>query len=947
MIERQNILELLGRNAQKYHSCLLTSYSFDFLYFEQRILPLLRSAGILNINMFLDASMLDQHLASSPGRHLHAKKSYSITPVVMNGAFHPKILLAVGKKKGFLAVGSGNFTTSGMSSNDEIWSAFSLSDLEDPTLPIFKHAADFFRQLETLTLATNKEKIGWIAENSQWYAELLNMAAPEPALMMDNERFHILSTRSNASFYQNLLETLPPNPNLIKILSPFYNENGAVIKSLVRDLNPAAVYSIVDPKFGTLPNKIDSPFPVQFSDWNLLAKEDRYKNARLHAKAIQFEYPDKTYFLFGSPNATEEALGTQSANSRNAEMAVLIQSNGQKDYFLELGIKFPEEGNFNMSQYKRPESDQSSPVMDSKRSIRIVHAEFEPNTLVVYTDIESDKINAEIQVFDADGVCLFSSSSIAINKRITFQIPPGHDETLFKTALFRDGERISNFALVHQVGLLNRTNPDNRLTRFNELLNSEQFSDQDFYELLEYAHFKDKRESHSSKGMKEAIPIGQTHESEEDPETISEEEFNRKAAEIETRDSALRKQLALIEEFLHSLTFWPTNEKEDVSENSETAAKEAGDQGMDADVTVTGKQRIELSFEQGQRFKHLLHRKLNQITETLQWHKKEILNSIFRKEEYKHPASLDEIQALLVGCHLILLKINKSYTERRSLVRLEFNDKKALHQLEKDLPLVRCDSQKGNRMNQVSFTIDEKASESLRFEIEKRTGLKLIYMDGTPSQVKNHPFFDLKGWPDRNCYSAVEKLFTEGLGAFLLMMMNGEESYTGKDLDRWETYKKRLMYRVLLILNMFHWGEDHKKVREILLLNTFYSLSPEGLDEHELFNGLISLAERLDAKSILVDESVDFTMRTFTNFRRWHEIYQTDVNKLKEDLDHWKIGRIIFYKKLGFSQLDYFSSDRTVNLSTPLGIADKSTGLIGFKRVLIGLTPAFFNQVTK
>ena len=57
MLERLNILELFGADKNKYHSCIITCYSFDFLFFEQRVLPALRRAGMININVFVDEKM--------------------------------------------------------------------------------------------------------------------------------------------------------------------------------------------------------------------------------------------------------------------------------------------------------------------------------------------------------------------------------------------------------------------------------------------------------------------------------------------------------------------------------------------------------------------------------------------------------------------------------------------------------------------------------------------------------------------------------------------------------------------------------------------------------------------------------------------------------------------------------------------------------------------------
>ena len=105
MLERLNILELFGADKNKYHSCIITCYSFDFLFFEQRVLPALRRAGMININVFVDEKMYQHQLANLDGINV-SKQSYSITPIKLNGAFHPKILMGIGKNNGFLAIGS-------------------------------------------------------------------------------------------------------------------------------------------------------------------------------------------------------------------------------------------------------------------------------------------------------------------------------------------------------------------------------------------------------------------------------------------------------------------------------------------------------------------------------------------------------------------------------------------------------------------------------------------------------------------------------------------------------------------------------------------------------------------------------------------------------------------------------------------------------------------------
>mgnify|MGYP006173447417 CR=1 FL=1 len=85
MIARHNILDLLGSDKRKYHSCIITCYSFDFIFFEQRVLPKLRQAGITNINIYVDASQFEKQIkeklktATNPiAQSLHSGTGFNV-----------------------------------------------------------------------------------------------------------------------------------------------------------------------------------------------------------------------------------------------------------------------------------------------------------------------------------------------------------------------------------------------------------------------------------------------------------------------------------------------------------------------------------------------------------------------------------------------------------------------------------------------------------------------------------------------------------------------------------------------------------------------------------------------------------------------------------------------------------------------------------------------------
>lgn len=127
MIERKNIIKILGERVNVYHSAVITCYNFDPIFFESVYLPTLRRLGITNVVVLTDASMYDQLLSDA---------SYSCHQVKMNGyqlvrkenhyggVFHSKVIMLFGMDEAALIVGSGNITFSGMSNNEEVWNAF-------------------------------------------------------------------------------------------------------------------------------------------------------------------------------------------------------------------------------------------------------------------------------------------------------------------------------------------------------------------------------------------------------------------------------------------------------------------------------------------------------------------------------------------------------------------------------------------------------------------------------------------------------------------------------------------------------------------------------------------------------------------------------------------------------------------------------------------------------
>ncbi|MBK8587132.1 MAG: hypothetical protein IPN88_17690 [Bacteroidetes bacterium] len=53
---RENILGLIG--SRRYHSAILTTFSFDFFFFGMKAMKWLRSYGVRNVNVLIDGPLL-------------------------------------------------------------------------------------------------------------------------------------------------------------------------------------------------------------------------------------------------------------------------------------------------------------------------------------------------------------------------------------------------------------------------------------------------------------------------------------------------------------------------------------------------------------------------------------------------------------------------------------------------------------------------------------------------------------------------------------------------------------------------------------------------------------------------------------------------------------------------------------------------------------------------
>ena len=220
----------------------------------------------------------------------------------VEGAFHPKILFFSGKDKIKSIILSGNATSSGILSNQDLvakfeWSSFGGDEYRNELASIYQ----FLRSFD-----------GW---NSESKSELDSISEMHPWLLeLKSERVYF--SDGNTPLLNQFETTLPFDWTIEKILifSPFIDPNLRALTEIARIYSnakvvlfyPGAVVEVNNPNVA-LPENIS------------IRSSGGLSKTRFHAKYFAFLGKDKAYALWGSANCSYSALMSP---DRNMEILV-------------------------------------------------------------------------------------------------------------------------------------------------------------------------------------------------------------------------------------------------------------------------------------------------------------------------------------------------------------------------------------------------------------------------------------------------------------------------------------------------------------------------------------------------------------------------------------------------------------------------------------------------
>ena len=491
-LERENILTLIG--SKRYHSCILTTFSFDFYFFEMKAMKYLRSRGVRNINVFIDGHYYSEILNNATGEEMQLSPGYSLYPIFQKSIFHPKIWMLFGDKEGLLIVGSGNLTSSGNGINDEIWGAFHLDILSTENAPIFSAAWNYLSIISAKAKGQMFEKTTrWIVEHSKWLNELPTLIPFEFSDTSQKDQVAFLFNSKITSIWEELLKHIITE-NIIEItsLSPYYDKNGKILQEL-NAIFPDAKINVILEESGLIPSSLQICEAFKFYDWRDVGIS-KFQNeklditkSKLHGKVIHFKAKNgKEFCLFGSANVTPEGMGF-AVKDPNAEVSLLIKT--EKGGLLNmLGLNLTLKKSKNLSEFKMNTSltIYETVIKNNQFKVHLLSAELIYDELLIHTS--GDYSNPFLLVFfDKQNKYLSSLKIPKFEKELKIKLSEDISKIQYIQLADITSAFLSNKLIVSDFFLIAKTHP-NPKTEDLERIYSE-IQNGELNKILDLLHF--------------------------------------------------------------------------------------------------------------------------------------------------------------------------------------------------------------------------------------------------------------------------------------------------------------------------------------------------------------------------------------------------------------------------------------------------------------------------
>lgn len=592
-MEKKLFLEI-SKKAD-FHSAVMTTFSFDFHHFESQVLKQLKKNGVTNVSLFADSNMLDESIGLATGHLKSLGSNYSINSIPSKGAFHPKLTLLASDKEVLLLQGSGNITSGGHGKNHEIFSALYATNENQTQLPLILEAWEYIKTLTANVKGLSSDKLDWITRNST----LLQKKSDQ------KHRFHKIEEDFEAALlynektgiWQQIKDKIQDETILhIKIISPFYDENGALLLAMSTHFNDCPIEVYLQEDKGIHPFKMEKRKNISFYNWDTTKRADvtfkTYKR-KLHAKIMLFQTSERYYCLLGSANATTAAFGSDTGRGSNDEFSVLFKvKNRNLIEELELnGSKTKIEPKENKTSIE-VESEESKTAVNRTHVIKIMGADREGKNITLHLNNFENYKTGIVVVYDFWGNEIEQIPiKIKSNKVKIMLSGNSHNNVGYLAICNEENNCISNKQLINNVQQLWNTNPspeNRKIMRLTSLIENAQGS---LFDVIDY--FNTIHSNRNTETVSVSNSSGSSNEDQDD-EVKNEVVLTYEEAIALDRSNATHSRIIkqhhtikiwdAIEKYLRQLTQDAEEESMDDEEQSEADAVKSRER-KDSDTT--------------------------------------------------------------------------------------------------------------------------------------------------------------------------------------------------------------------------------------------------------------------------------------------------------------------------------------------------------------------------
>jgi hypothetical protein len=321
-----------GRTKQpKHEGSIIATYNAYLPFYEEVLLQRLVSSGCQHNVLLMDETMLAQSLASVSGSPKLAGRKYTLVPMRVAGAFHPKITMLVGKKSARILIGSHNVTLSGFGRNRELTTLIDVPEGgDDPNAGLAQSMGKFLG-------AWLQRQRGWLPDSILDAAErTFSDFAPWLLGEMSNEPSGLTfagTSPEGETLWHAVRPLLPQKARRVVVCGPFFDRKGQFLNTVSRDLTPAELVIGVEQDTVEFCSYESLPENARCVDASSLWRDHGY----LHAKAVWVEGEEGDALITGSANPSSPAW-TLDPTKGNVEAIIVEQGEAAYVRAKSLGI---------------------------------------------------------------------------------------------------------------------------------------------------------------------------------------------------------------------------------------------------------------------------------------------------------------------------------------------------------------------------------------------------------------------------------------------------------------------------------------------------------------------------------------------------------------------------------------------------------------------------------